>query len=413
MKEELQCLGAVTMEKRGWGFISLSLESMSPVELEGEIHNALVYLSFSVETAYKQELAGNVTEARPITSDALRFTTKKVKFLHLEKKEEMYSLKVVATVIGANNKFDLFEKRIDLTQALQHPGEHPLVSQIKEVNGCTKSIQLEFQLTNSHEPERVESVLEHAESINKIDIVSFKANTVESMREKMHMCQHGSHLKEIMEEVKESIIYSKEEQLLLVETAVHYLCFQNDPFVIRLALEILHIAILKHPKLLAKLSKDKPLMDELYQHILVLSEGNELKPDPNYRKVTRMEYEDSLKEKKTELERIKMQKTVIYESMQVLEAASPVHLEEILEHLHIYNEESEQFAAQFNSDIEKWTAIFCTKEDKIFIGFLTLVDKTYLRKSANASVLTSLLSQVLDRVAGIGFGVEFWNKLDP
>ena len=48
MKEELQCLGAVTMEKRGWGFISLSLESMSPVELEGEIHNALVYLSFSV-----------------------------------------------------------------------------------------------------------------------------------------------------------------------------------------------------------------------------------------------------------------------------------------------------------------------------------------------------------------------------
>ena len=131
MKEELQCLGAITMEKKCWGFISLTLEEMSPIELEGEIHNALVYISFSVETAYKEELAKNVTEARPITNDIIKFTTNKLKFLHIERKEEMYSLKVVGTLIGANNKFDIFEKRIDLTQALQNPGKHPIISQIK------------------------------------------------------------------------------------------------------------------------------------------------------------------------------------------------------------------------------------------------------------------------------------------
>ena len=64
----------------------------------------------------------------------------------------MYSLKVCGRVISTNNRFDLFEKRIDLTQNLQNPGNHTLISQIKsnEINMNTnKSIQISFKVLNT------------------------------------------------------------------------------------------------------------------------------------------------------------------------------------------------------------------------------------------------------------------------
>ena len=179
----------------------------------------------------------------------------------------MYSLKISARIVTPNNKFDIFEKRIDLTQSLQNPGTHPLNSQIKanETNGCAKNIQIQLKLKNSSEPKRKKKkILEMARSVNKIDVVSFKKNSSEEIVEKMYMSQHSSHLLEILEEVKESIIYSKEEQYQLFTIVSEYLLFQNDAFIVRVVLEIVNLYLLKFPKAFDRLNKNEAFCRSVY-----------------------------------------------------------------------------------------------------------------------------------------------------